>query len=100
MEKPRPVLMRGPKAVVGALAASQRRPDGVGLVMRGRCRAGEIINLVEPRKFASEGLYDVVLDHIEPPTRHQAVHVRTSSGVEVVDTDHMMAVAHQAFAKV
>src|SRR5215831_55445 len=100
MKKPRPVSIRGLQAVVGPLAADQRRPDGVGLIMRRRCRAGEIVDVVETRKLAPERLHDVVLDQVEPPTGHQAAHVRAPSGVEVVDADHMMTFVHQAFAKV
>ena len=47
LEKPRATALRSYQAVVGAAAADHRRSDGIGLVMRRRGGAGEIVNLVD-----------------------------------------------------
>ena len=79
------------QAVVGTLAANQRGPDGVCLVVGWRCRAGQIIDLVEARHPALERLNDVMLDQMETSTGPEAKHVLSPSGGEIVYADDIVA---------
>ena len=87
------------QGVVGAVAADQRRPDGIGLVMRRRGRAGKIVNLIEPRDPRTKRRYDVMLDDLEPAAGQQIADIFPSAGLKIVYADDVVTRTDQALAK-
>ena len=69
----------------------------VELIMHGRRRAGEIENFVD---FDIERKTDVVAHQLEQRVREQMLHVASSSGVEIIDTQDFVAALQQPFAQV
>ena len=99
MEKSRRIPLRRLQAVVYPLAANQRRVYGIGLVMRRRCRAGQIVDVIETRQLVFERPHDVVFNDLEPPAGCQRADVCWPPGVKIVDADHMVALTHQVFGE-
>ncbi|RAL43548.1 hypothetical protein DM860_012689 [Cuscuta australis] len=65
--------------------------------MNRRCRAGEVVDLVN---LEEKGLDDVVPDELEPGVAEVVHHVLLPPGEEVVDDDHAVASGHQAVHQV
>ena len=70
---------------------------GCGLVVHGRRRAGEVVDLVH---LEVEGEGDVVTDELEEWVVHEMRHVLLAAGVEVVEAEHLVALPEQVFAQV
>jgi hypothetical protein len=68
--------------------------------MRRRCRAGEIVYLVEPRDARTERRDDVMLNELEPPACQQAADIFSPARLEIVNADDPMTLADQALAEV
>ena len=82
-----------------SVAADQRRCHGIGLVVRWRCGAGQIVDVVETRQLVFERPHDVVFNDLEPPAGCQRANVCWPPSVKIVDADHMVALTHQVFAE-
>jgi hypothetical protein len=71
--------------------------DGVVLVVDGRRRAGEVVDLVD---LEQDGLDDVVSDHLEVGVVEVVHDVVLASGEEVVDDDDAVAALEEAVHEV
>ena len=86
-----------PQHVDGAEHAGLGGLHGVALVVDGRGRAGEVVDLVH---LHIEREADVVADQLEVRVALQVRHVGVGPGVEVVRADDVAALAHQPLAQV
>ena len=71
--------------------------DGVVLVVDGRRRAGEVVDLVD---LEQDGLDDVVADHLEVGVGEVVHDVVLAAGEEVVDDDDAVAALEEAVDEV
>ena len=83
--------------VHGAYDRGLRRLDRVVLVVDRRCRAGEVVNLLD---FGHIGVDDVVADDFEVGVFQQMADVALVSREVVVDADDVVALFKQAFTQV
>ena len=83
--------------VDGAVDAGLGGLDRVVLIMDGRGRAGQVVDLVH---LHVEGEGDVVAHQLEVGVVEQVGDVVLGAGEEVIDADDVMAVGEEAFAEV
>jgi hypothetical protein len=86
-----------PQHVNGPLHAGLRRLHGVVLVVDGRGRASQIVDLID---FDVEGERHVVPDQLEALVPDQMVDVRLGAGEEIVDADDVVARCDQPITEV
>jgi hypothetical protein len=77
--------------------ASLRRLHRIVLVVNGRSRAGEIVDLVD---LQIDRECHVVADKLEALVINQMLYVASGAGEEVVEADDLRALSQQAFAEV
>ena len=71
--------------------------DRIVLVIDRRGGTGEVVDFVD---LGPVGLAHVVSDNLKVRTPDQVPHVLFRAGIEVVQTDHVVAFVHQPFAQV
>src|SRR5215471_16680710 len=72
------------------------RLDGIVLIVNWRCRAGQVVDLID-LQIQREG--DVVADGFEVRIREQMRNIGARAGEIIVDADDVRAFAQEALAK-
>ena len=70
--------------------------DRISLIMRGRCRAGEVIDLVD---FQIERVDDIVGDDIEAINALQMGDIAPHAGGKIVEADHLVSGGQKGLAQ-
>ncbi|GER43504.1 acyl-CoA N-acyltransferases super family protein [Striga asiatica] len=66
--------------------------DGIILVMHGRCRAGQVVDLIH---LQQNRLHNIMPDQLEPRIPEQMHHVLFPPREEIVDHDHVVTPGDQ-----
>jgi hypothetical protein len=83
--------------IVRALHAGQHRVDGVGLITRGRGRAGEVVNFIE-RLADRQRIANVVAEEGKTRMIFERRYIGRLTGEEAVEADDPVAFGKQRFA--
>src|SRR4051794_22774712 len=84
--------------VEGAVNAGAQRSDGVGLIVSGRSRAGQIIDPVH-RSGNFEGLTNIVSDELETGMVQKRANISHVPGLQIVNADDSMPLLDQPIAQ-
>ena len=85
-----------PQGVDRAHDAGLDRLDRVVLVMNGRCRTGEVVDLIH---FQVDGVDDVVTDAFKVRISQEMADVVLAAGEEVVEAQDLLPLGEQPFAE-
>ena len=85
------------RATPAPQVAGGNRLHGVALVVDGRCRTSQVIDLVDLERDARA---DVVSNDLEVMPVEQSLDVVTPAGEEVVEADHLVPRCEKALAQV
>ena len=96
LQYPRPDAFREPEHIHRAHYIRFDGFDGIVLVMDGRSRASEIVDLIDLDKYR---LGNVVPDDLEISVVTQVSNVCLATGKEIIEADNVVTFAKKAFTK-